>query len=217
MKIFNRGKNILVYIRDQLSPSDAAWRGARRGLQLVAVLMLLALLLTIVLPNFTWQKLLGITVIIAVLLLFGAFVALVIKLLGKLPALFRRTLFIITPMVLLLQMPAGGKGAALLVIALLVSFGLGGAALAVLKHDGLKPRIQKVTIASLLGSILILAVGFNLLRGPAESENPALDDYQLVDQTLDLPNPGLPGDYKVLQFTYGSGADLLRVRQVHVA
>ena len=37
--------------------------------------------------------------------------------------------------------------------------------------------------------------------------NPVLDDYALENRTLDLPNPGLRGDFNVTTLTYGSGND----------
>lgn len=207
MIFLNRVKKLFLFVRKQLNPSEIAWRGAARAILLLALLMFLALLLTQVIPDFSWQKLLAVFVIIAALLLAGSLSLLLIKIILKLPPNFRATLFIVSPVVVFLLMPVGGTGGPVLAAALLLMVALAGASIAVLRKVGFKPRTQKVTLTCLFASVLILAGGLYALYGPTETANPSLVDYHLGDQTLNLPDPGAPGPYPVMTLTYGSGTD----------
>ena len=207
MNFINRLKEKLLFVCKQLSPSEFAWRGAASAILLLALLMFLALLLTQVLPNFSWQKLLAVTVLIAAILLTGSLALLLIKIIMRLQPYFRSTLFIVSPVVVLLLMPVGGVRGIGLAAAALAMVALAGASIAVLRQNGFKPQTQKVTLACLFASALILTSGIYLLYGPTKTANPSLDDYHLSDRTLDLPDPGVPGTYPVMTFTYGSGTD----------
>ena len=52
-----------------------------------------------------------------------------------------------------------------------------------------------------------LAFGLYAIFSSKEPANPLLADYRLEDRTLPLENPGLPGSYKVVTLSYGSGKD----------
>jgi len=58
--------------------------------------------------------------------------------------------------------------------------------------------------------VLGLIAGLYAVFSDKDSHNPLLDDYVLADRTLDLPNPGLPGDHNVLTLTYANGHDKRR-------
>ncbi|NES23010.1 MAG: MFS transporter [Symploca sp. SIO3E6] len=60
-----------------------------------------------------------------------------------------------------------------------------------------------------IGLALLVSVNYLLLSEKA-SLNPELDNYQLADKTLPLPNPENKGNYTVKSLTYGSGVDLNR-------
>ena len=207
MNSINRAKKNFLLVCKRLNPSEVAWRGAARAILLLGLLMFLALLLTQVLPDFSWQKLLAVIVIVAALLLAGSLSLLLIKIILKLQPNFRATLFIISPVVVFLLMPVGGVRGLGLAAALLVMVALAGASITVLRKNGFTPRTQKVTLTCLFASMLILTSGLYLLYGPTETANRSLDDYHLSDRTLDLPDPGVPGTYPVMTFTYGSGND----------
>ena len=164
--------------------------------------MFLALLLTQVFPHFSWQKLLAVMAIVAVILLAGALALLPLKILTKLPAHFRITLFIVAPLVATLFMPAGGVAGIGMAVAMLLLVALAGAAIAVLRKDGFQPRTQKVTLSCLAISVLMVVTSVYVLFGPRENANPILNDFQLMDRTLNLPNPGLRGTFQVKTFTY---------------
>jgi hypothetical protein len=99
-----------------------------------------------------------------------------------------------------------GLGSALVLI---VSFI--GAGIAVVSSDGFRPRQQRVTMAVLALGVLGMIAGLYAIFSDKDSYNPLLDNYVLADRTLDLPNPGLPGNHNVLTLTYASGNDKRRL------
>jgi dienelactone hydrolase len=174
-------------------------------------LITLALLIAAMVPSFTPAKLAGFLIAVTTLLLVGLLIRLVLWLFGLLHPRYRATLFLILPLLLLVLAPgAGPKGTPLLAVALVVIAALLGGAIAVLRSDGFKPRKQKVTLAALGIGVALSVAMLAILVIPSESPNPALDEYRLEDRTLELPDPGLPGDHVVRTLTYGSGEDRRR-------
>jgi len=82
-----------------------------------------------------------------------------------------------------------------------------GGSIATHAKEGFHPRQQKVSLTALVLGVAGLAAGLYAVFSDKDPANPILGDYVLEDRTLDLPNPGLPGDYGVLTLTYGSGKD----------
>ncbi|MDH5346191.1 MAG: hypothetical protein OEW59_10540, partial [Gammaproteobacteria bacterium] len=85
-----------------------------------------------------------------------------------------------------------------------------GGAITSLRRGGFTFPYQKVAFTALAVGALGILGGLYAIFSDKDSANPLLDDFALEDRTLDLPNPGLPGDYPVLTLTYGSGKDLRR-------
>jgi len=194
-----------------LTPSEAAWQGAGLALWSLAALIVLAVLVTTVLPDFSFGKLAGFTVAVACLLVAGLLVRLTLWLSSLLPRSYRAKLFLLSPVLLMLLLPATGpKGGGIVIPALLVIMGTIGAGLAVLRRDGFRPREQKVTLSSLGLGLALLILGILVMTGEGESPNPALADFRLEDRTLDLPNPGEAGPHDILTLSYGSGEDIRR-------
>ena len=195
---------------EALTPSMTAWRGATIGVYLLVAILLVAFFASYFIQDFTFQKLPGFVVPIGILFFAGALVVLAIKLIGCMSNRYRFALIGFSPIIVFVVSTSGmwqsiGLGFALILIASLI-----GAGVAVMRSDGFKPRQQRVTIAVLLFGILGLIVGLYAIFSDKDSYNPLLDDYVLADRTLDLPNPGLPGDHKVLTLTYASGKDKRR-------
>ncbi len=212
MTIKQRLSRGLRRIKTALTPSDAAWRGAVAALWILVALIALAVLLTDVLPDFSVGKLAGFLIAVTALLLAGVLIRLVLWLLSLLARRYRASLFLLLPLLLLLLAPAAGpKGTGIVVAVLLVSTAMIGGGIAVLRRDGFRPpREQRVTLTGLGVGLALLIAGLVVLVLPVEPPNPALGNFQLEDLTLDLADPGQPGEYAVLTLTYGSGKDIRR-------
>jgi len=195
---------------EALTPSMTAWRGATIGVYLLVAILLVAFFASYFVQDFTFQKLPGFVVPIGILFFVGALAVLAIRLIGCMSNRYRFVLFVFSPIIVFVVSTSGmwqsiGLGFALILIASLI-----GAGVAVMRSDGFKPRQQRATIAVLSFGILGLIAGLYAIFSDKDSYNPLLDDYVLADRTLDLPNPGLPGDHKVLTLTYASGKDKRR-------
>ena len=195
---------------EAITPSMTAWRGATIGVYLLVAILLVAFFASYFVQDFTFQKLPGFVVPIGILFLAGALVVLVIKLIGRMSNRYRFALIGFGPIIVFVVSTSGmwqsiGLGIALILIASLI-----GAGIAVMRSDGFRPRQQRVTMAVLSLGALGLIGGLYAIFSDKDSYNPLLDDYVLADRTLDLPNPGLPGDHNVLTLTYASGKDKRR-------
>ena len=195
---------------DALTPSMTAWRGATIGIYLLVAILLVAFFASYFVQDFTFQKLPGFVVPIGILFFVGALAVLAIRLIGCMSNRYRFVLFVFSPIIVFVVSTSGmwqsiGLGFALILIASLI-----GAGVAVMRSDGFKPRQQRMTMAVLSFGILGLIAGLYAIFSDKDSYNPLLDDYVLADRTLDLPNPGLQGDHKVLTLTYASGKDKRR-------
>ena len=210
MTTIERITTIWRSIRQAVTPSKQAWQGATVGIYLLVAILLVAFFASYFVQDFTFQKLPGFVVPIGILFIAGALVVLVIKLIGCMSNRYRFVLFVFSPIIVFVVSTSGmwqsiGLGFALILIASLI-----GAGVAVIRSDGFKPRQQRVTMAVLSFGILGLIAGLYAIFSDKDSYNPLLDDYVLADRTLDLPNPGLPGDHNVRTLTYGSGNDKRR-------
>ncbi len=210
MTTIERITTIWRSIRQAVTPSKQAWQGATMGIYLLVAILLVAFFASYFIQDFTFQKLPGFVVPIGILFFVGALAVLAIKLIGCMSNRYRFVLFVFSPIIVFIVSTSGmwqsiGLGFALILIASLI-----GAAVAVMRSDGFKPRQQRVTMAVLSFGMLGLIAGLYAIFSDKDSNNPLLDDYVLADRTLDLPNPGLPGDHDVLTLTYASGKDKRR-------
>ncbi|MCH8072100.1 MAG: hypothetical protein IIA09_09145 [Proteobacteria bacterium] len=210
MTTIERITTIWRSIRQAVTPSKQAWQGATMGIYLLVAILLVAFFASYFIRDFTFQKLPGFVVPIGILFFVGALAVLAITLIGCMSNRYRFVLFVFSPIIVFVVSTSGmwqsiGLGFALILIASLI-----GAGVAVMRSDGFKPRQQRATIAVLSFGILGLVAGLYAIFSDKDSYNPLLDDYVLADRTLDLPNPGLPGDHNVLTLTYASGKDKRR-------
>ena len=158
MKIRDKLKALLAFIKQHGTPSPAAWQGATSALRWLSVAAILALILLQVGVDFTWQKLVAVSIAISALLLAGTLVLLPFKIIAKLPPAFRFTLFMFLPFLLIFVTPNHGAGGFAFLGALVLLATFTGAALAVFRRDGFRPATQKVTLACLLSAVVILGL-----------------------------------------------------------
>lgn len=210
MRKIEPARSLAAKARVALTPSENAWAGATLGVYLLGTTVVTLLFISYFLQDFTLQKLPAYFVVISVTMLIGGGGLLVAFLLMALPVAYRTALALFAPFILIFVFPGGppdsiAAGAVLILVVSVIAAGI-----AVIRRDGLKPASQKVTLAVFALGIVGFGVGLYAIFSDKEPANPLLDEFALEDRTLELPNPGLPGNYAVLTLAYGSGKDQQR-------
>ncbi len=207
MITIERLKAIWYRFREAATPSLQAWFGATLGVYLLATILIVAFFASYIVQDFAVQKLPAYVVVTSALFLIGAIALQLLSLFGKLAPSYRLALFITAPFIVVVFAPGGEmQSAVFAAITVLIASFIGGG-VAVLRRDGFDLRNQKVTLTIMALGVAGLFGGLYAIFGEKDSPNPILDDYVVEDRTLDMPNPGLPGDFKVGKLTYGSGRD----------
>jgi len=207
MKIIERARAFGQKARTTLTPSETAWHGAATGVYLLGTIIVTLMFTAYFVQDFTLQKLPAYVVTLSVVMLIGAGGLLAAVIVMAIPVVYRTALALFTPFIMMFVFPGGEAvsiGGALILILIASVIGAG---IAVIRRDGLQPAAQKVTLAVFAAGIVGFCVGLYAIFSEKDAANPLLDEYVLEDRTLDLPNPGLPGDYEVLSLSYGSGKD----------
>jgi dienelactone hydrolase len=200
--------DFVAKIRFFLTPSDAAWQGARIGLLLLFAGYVVHYLRSVIVPDFWIGKLTAALVVFLLSVLTGFLCFVVIRWLNHLPRNILATLLTVTPLLLVTTVIttnflAGGLIYLLLVVTVC---GLCGS-LTVLFKSGLAQIRSARIITPLVISLSLLAMGGYRIFFYAPPLNVHLAHYRLPDKTLDLPRPDAVGEYTVKQATYGSGLD----------
>ena len=193
-----------------LWPSQDGWQGAATAVYLLGTAVFAFFLSVYFLQDFALQKLPAYVVATAFSILIGAGILLAAFVIARLPLAYRLPLFLVTPFVIFSLMPGNEAQSALSSVVLVLLVSLVGGGLAVLRRRGFMLVANKAASAALLIGIGGLVIAAALVFSDKDPANPWLADYVLEDRTLDLPNPGLSGDFEVLTLTYGSGEDLRR-------
>jgi hypothetical protein len=188
-------------------PSAAAWRGAAWALYALWAFMILWALGGTLLPAFKPAASLGVLGLYGYLALGGVCLMAIVSLLGKLPAPYRLPFYLVLPGAALFAALTWQRGAPLVLVVL-----IGGSSVLA---GALKALLSRRTLLSgssawLLVGAAVLAVGLLSMFSTPGELNPALVDFHRQDATLALPDPGAPGPYAVVHFTYGSGHDKRR-------
>lgn len=207
MKKFARTRRTAQRIRTALTPSATAWRGAGAGVYVVGTIAMVALFATYFLTPFAWQKLPAYAVWISISIAIGFAGLLAAAAVMRLPVNYRIPLAMFVPFLVIFVFPGGPLTGVLGAIVLLAVFSLAGAGIAVLRQEGRQPARRRAAITALAVGGAGLFVGLFTIFSDKPPANPLLVDYVLENRTLDLPNPGLPGDFPVLTLSYGSGED----------
>ena len=209
-RIVRWAKSAWRWIVRVCTPSAAGWTGATWALVAFWGFLLASLLVHDVLPQFSIGKLAGLAAIAAALALAALGGLLVLRILALLTPGYRLALALAAPAsVMLLRGVWDVKGGLIATIMLVIGFSLTvGASVALLRR---KPDVQPYgsMVFLALGLATLGALAFGMTRTP-EDPNPTLAKYRLAGDTLNLPDPGQPGPYKVRYLTYGGGADRYR-------
>ena len=209
MNSVKKFRRLITGVRDWLKPSPRGLHGAATAIAALGIIVVLAYYFLSA-ADFSVQKIpalllwLLIPVAIGFSLLFSASV------LMRLPKRLRLALAFVAPVLTLSVFPGADQTGYIAGSLLILCFGLIGAGSAVLLKSGLHASGRNAALLFLSTGVLGLSYGLYAVFSEKEIANPALADYVLQDRTLDLPNPGLPGDYVVNTLTYGSGRDLRR-------
>ena len=196
--------------KETLTPSNAAWRGATTGVYLLGTTIISLLFAAYFLQDFTLQKLPAFIVWIGLSVAIGLASILLAGLIIALPAPFRFAVAAFLPFLLMSVFPGGEMTAAAGAFSLVLIFAMIGGALASMRSKGFSFAENKVAPVVLTIGVAGVFGGLYAIFSDVNPVNPTLDDFVLEDRTLDLPNPGLPGDFGVVTLTYGSGEDLRR-------
>lgn len=191
-----------------LAPSDAAWNGATKALLLWIIVLIGVFGFYDMLADFWIGKLLGFLVILGIVLVATLVVQLLYWQFSIQPLSWRLTSLVAVLLGTLYGMalwgpPMGFVPPLVMVLALSLTFG----SLAALRATGWRPLRSIPTLVGLGAGLLGLASGVWFIMQPPEDVNPWLETYVFEDRTLDLPNPGAPGDYTIETASYGSGTD----------
>jgi dienelactone hydrolase len=189
------------------TPSDAGWAGAAWGLIGLWLMFILSFVLHDVLPDFAIGKAAGLMAMLGALAFAGLGALLTLRLLNLLRPGYRLGLALTVPPLVVLLMAVWDLKGAVIATALLVlgiSFTVGAGAALVRRGGGRQTLGSWMFLA--LGVSTLAALGVGMARTPPDP-NPTLASYRLAGATLNLPNPGRPGPFRVQSLTYGSGVD----------
>lgn len=214
-KTLNKFGHFFNRVWRAITPGPRAWKGATLGLLAATLLIWLIFSYSI----FAAQPRVVSTLIGTVVgLLLAALISGVQLLLGALlkvaPMSYRWVLFGALVLVSSSFVVATPIGALVTALALIVVSSLLGAAVGVLASGGLKDTavVQRtITIVGLLLGAGGLVFGTAWLMGDGPSaESPLNAAAETSVETLDMPDPSLPGEFAVQTLFYGSGNDLHR-------
>jgi dienelactone hydrolase len=198
-------------IQKRVAPSDAAWRGAIRGLFFLSVVVIGSMFYFDVIAHFWIGKLLGFLVLFAMILGIALLFPIVIWFLKGPPTTFKVVFLIaLLPVLSISTLFWGAPQGLLPAFAVTILVALLSGSLASLRQSGRNLRGQVPALTGLGIAAAGLAAGSWVFFNPVSDPNPWIADIALEDRTLDLPDPSLTGPYQIGTFTYGSGSDLHR-------
>jgi dienelactone hydrolase len=206
-RVLARLKPAWRWVVRALTPSDAAWSGAAWGLIGFWAFIFLSFLLHDVVPDFAVGKLAGLAAMLGALVLAGLGALLALRVLNLLRPGYRLGLALALPLTAMVLINVwDNKGGAIATALLIVGVSLIAGAGTALVRRGRPGRPYGSVVFLALGVLSLSALVVGMARAPKDP-NPAYASYQLAGATLEFPDPGQPGPYKVRYLTYGSGAD----------
>lgn len=208
--MFTIFKDKLKVLISKVTPTPLAWHGAADGVLSVGIIVVGLFFYLSNVVNFSFQKLPAFIVWIGFPVILGLTIMLTAYGLMSLPKRYRLRLALVAPLLMLFVIPGGDNTGYIAGGAVLLAFSLIGGGSGILVQHGFNYRQNPQAVLAIFAGASVLAVGLYAVFSDKEIANPSLQDYMLSDSTLNLPNPGLPGNYSVSQMTYGSGKDIRR-------
>lgn len=208
--MFNIVEEKFKALISKATPTPLAWHGAADGILSVGLIVAGLFIYFSNVVDFSFQKLPALIVWIGFPIVLGLVFTLAAYGLMSLPRRYRLRLAVAAPLLMLFVFPGPDSTGFIAGGAVLLAFSLIGAGSGVLVQYGFNYRQHPLALLAIVAGASVLAVGLYAVFSDKEIANPSLQDYTLSDRTLDLPNPGLPGNYTVAQMTYGSGKDIHR-------
>lgn len=206
--------------KQAITPGRRAWRGAALGLWAAAAVFVAGMAYDLLfVPSPDPVALLMILSILVLAAITGLLLLLLVTLLKRLPSVYTWALFGISFVVIVSMILSGAGGIAVAAVAgaVIVPFSLAGAGFWVLARGGLHDTTRFRASIALVGLLLggaALAAGVYWLAYPGEPATPPPNASEvssgMAAAPVTLPNPSQPGNYTVLEMTYGSGQDLRR-------
>ncbi|HEY2049110.1 MAG TPA: hypothetical protein VGH03_07190 [Caulobacteraceae bacterium] len=209
-RLWTRLKSLKGGVARALTPSNAAWSAAAFGLYVVWALIFLSFTVDLI-AKFSLEQTVGLAALFVVLAIVSALSYALFWFVSTLKSNYRRALLLSLPPTILVALFTWGPLGAL-VIACGVPLVLGlifGSAAALSRRDAPAPAHRRAAVFLMLGLCGAALAIFGFFA-PAADPNPTLAHYHLEGRTLPMPDPGLPGPYKVTYFTYGGGRDRYR-------
>lgn len=207
MKLIERLARFRARLVGWTTPDQTAWRGASIALRIVGWSLAAITVLQLALPNFSWERALGVVAGVGLTVVGALLALLLVRLFRRGPLSFwwglLLTAAILAITVGVVVSPAG-FGAVLAAVVVSVTL-LGGGAGA-WRTNGFTRARATVTVVGALGTVALLTA--MLLPGWGEPASRKWAPQQAA--ALDLPNPGAPGEFHVRTLTYGSGHDARR-------
>ena len=198
---------LIEWARAKLSLHPSALRGAGGALTILGWTLAVASFLVLAVPDLAWERALGVGAGIAMAIAAALLVLGLIWLLRRGPLRFWWGALLTASMLAIsFGIVISPKGFAILLVAVLVSTGMLGGGLAMLRANG---STRARVIATWVGAVGVVSLATMILL-PGWNTH---DDRTWQPQTaipLDLPNPGAKGSLTVHALTYGSGQDLHR-------
>ena len=192
------------------TPSEAAWSGATWALLAFWAFLIVSFLLAYVAPHAGLGNFVGVLATFGAFALIGLGVVLLASLIARLRWRYRLALALALPPALMFLMSMwAAKGMAIAAGLLVLGLSLTAGAAAGLAGRVRTRRPHGALAFLTVGLVALAVLTVGLLRTPKDP-NPALAHYRLAGATLDMPDPGKPGSYKVRYLTYGSGTDRYR-------
>ncbi|MDO9476062.1 MAG: hypothetical protein Q7L07_05060, partial [Pseudohongiella sp.] len=210
MKVLKKLRALLTRVGTWLKPSPIALRGSAIAIAMTGVLVVLIYFYFSGVTDFAVQKIPALLLWLSLPVLTGLGVWVVAAVLMRLPKHLRLAVVLVAPLLMLSVFPGPAQTGYIAGALLVLCLGLIGAGSAVLLTSGLQAAGRNAALLYLSVGVLGVSYGVYAIFSDKDVANPALADYVLQDNTLDLPNPGLPGDFEVSTLTYGSGRDMRR-------
>ena len=184
-----------------------AWNGAATALRITGWLLVVTAGLQLALPQFAWERALGVGAGIGMAILAAVLVLLLVRLLRRGPLAFWWGVLLTTAILAVtFGLMVSPKGFAATLVAVIASVALLGGGVATWRANGYtRPR----AVATALGAIcvIMLTIAY-LLPGWGQPASRVWSPQTVA--ALNLPNPGAPGSFHVGTLTYGSGTDTHR-------